>query len=68
MTDLRCKCPKCGKKIYKYYHYVDHFGMSTCLPSGEYEVTCCEGYLMEDGPYCGHKFTVKVGQTVEVVS
>ena len=67
MTDLRTTCPKCGKDIYKYYHFVDSCNMGVQLPCGEYKVKCCAGYLMEDKPYCGHEFMVNVGQTVEVV-
>ena len=68
MTDLEVKCPKCGKDVYKYFHQVDEFGMGTELESGTYKIKCCEGYLMEDTPYCGTVFKVKVGQTIEVIT
>ena len=68
MTDLNCKCPECGKDVYKYYHYVDSCGMGIPLPCKTYKVKCCAGYLMKDEPYCGAWFEVKVGQTLEVIS
>jgi len=67
MTDLKTVCPNCGKKVYKYLHFVDSCGIGKELPTGTYDVTCCEGYLMNDKPYCGTKFKVKVGQTIEVI-
>ena len=67
MTDLEHDCPKCGKSLYQYYNFVDNCGMGVDLPSGTYTMTCEEGYLDEDPPYCGHVFKVKVCQSVEVM-
>lgn len=69
MSDLYANCPKCGKKIGEYFHYVDHFGMGIPVPFGEYTLTCKKGYYNKEAEdkYCGHKFKVKVGQSVQVL-
>lgn len=69
MTDLYANCPKCGKKIGEYFHYVDSItGMGKPMPFGVYTLHCKTGYYNKESEdsYCGNIFKVRVGQSVEI--